>query len=70
MAELELFVDQFDPPSVEYSIFTYAVDPEVFEIVSVDVAAPPEQLPKACDPETVTVVGQSTVALFISLAVM
>ena len=44
MAELELFVDQFDPPSVVYSNFTYAVDPEVFEIVTVDVAAPPEQL--------------------------
>ena len=44
IVELELFVDKFDPPSVDYSIFTYAVDPEVFEIVSVDVAAPPEQL--------------------------
>ena len=44
MAELELFVDQFDPPSVVYSNFTYAVEPEVLETVTVDVAAPPEQL--------------------------
>ena len=44
IVELELFVDQFDPPSVVYSNFTYAVDPEVFKIVTVDVAAPPEQL--------------------------
>ena len=44
IVELELFVDQFDPPSVEYSNFTYAVVPDSFKIVSVDVAAPPEQL--------------------------
>ena len=37
IVELELFVDQFDPPSVVYSNFTYAVEPEAFVTVSVDV---------------------------------
>ena len=48
MVALEFSTDQFDPPSVEYSIFTYTVEPEVLFTVSVDVAVPePEQLPKA-----------------------
>jgi hypothetical protein len=40
---------QLDPPSVEYSAVTYAVDPELFCRESVEVAEPVEQLPSDCE---------------------
>ena len=40
---------QLDPPSVEYSAVTYAVDPELFCRESVEVAKPAEQLPNDCE---------------------
>jgi hypothetical protein len=42
-------VVQLDPPSVEYSAVTYAVDPELFCRESVEVAEPAEQLPSDCE---------------------
>ncbi len=60
---LALLVVQLEPPSNEYSTFRYAVEPEVFETVKSEVFAPPEQLPRACEGDTVMGCGQSTVAL-------
>ena len=42
-------VVQLDPPSIEYSAVTYAVDPELFCRESVEVAEPAEQLPSDCE---------------------
>jgi hypothetical protein len=59
-----------EPLSILYSTFTYAVvvAEAEFVIAKLDVAALLEQLPS--DEETLTsITGQSTVALFISLAV-
>ena len=39
------------------------MEPEEFETVKSEVFAPAEQLPSACEPETVTAWGQSTVEL-------
>ena len=56
-------VDQFEPPSNEYSILRYTGVPDELETVRIDDAEPPEQLPRDCELETVTGCGQSTVEL-------
>ena len=59
-----------EPLSILYSTVTYAVDPELFCRESVEVFAPPEQLPSDCESVSVLATGQLTVELFISLAVI
>ena len=56
------FCVQLEPPSNEYSTKKYAVALAELELdkVNVDVFAPAEQLPSACDAET-SIIGQSTV---------
>ena len=50
---------QLDPPFVEYSTVTYAVDPELFAKDNVEVLVPPpvEHVPKLCDAVRLTAVG-------------
>ena len=52
---------QLDPPSVEYSAVTYAVDPELFCRESVEVAEPAEQLPNDCESVSVMAEMQLTI---------
>ena len=59
-----------EPLSILYSAVTYTVDPELFCRESVEVAEPPEQLPSDCESVSVLAIAQSTVELFISLAVI
>ena len=56
------FCVQFEPPSTEYSTKTYAVTVAELELfkVNVEVFAPAEQLPNACDALT-SITGQLTV---------
>ena len=49
---------QLDPPFVEYSTVTYAVDPELLARDNVEVFVPPpvEHVPKLCDAVRLTAV--------------